>query len=270
MRTGGSYRLKPRQQGYFAAGEEFRRALGVLGAGPFKLYAWMCLNAERASGRLSFERGALARRLGTSRSTLGRQLRELVQAGVCELERAPNQHRGSRLRVRSRYWPYEPAGVGSVPEAGAAETGPGRRRAPAGRLPASAAGSRDSDGECEYVAKVRQALQLRACVQASFGPGDERVASAWYRAGMPLPAVERAIMLGSARKSSSIINGNRWEPIVSLKYFEKTLEEVLSSEWPEGYWQHVERHVASCEAFWREQSGQPAGDGPGAGGKGSA
>lgn len=254
MSRGGSYRLKPRQEGYFAAGEEFRRALGVLGAGSFKVYAWVCLKADRASGRLSFERGALAHRLGSSRSTLGRQLRELVQAGVCELERSPNQHRGSLLRVRSRYWPYEPAGAGSLPAAV--------------RLAASEPGRRERDGESEYVAKVRQALQLRACVQASFGPGDERLASAWYRAGMPLAAVERAILLGSARKSVSIVNANRWEPIASLKYFEKTLQEVLGSQWPEGYWEHVERHVSSCEAFWREQPGQPAVGGPESGGEG--
>ncbi len=102
------YRLK-RRSGFFAAGVEFERALGELGDGAFKLYAHVCLQAERASGRLVFDRAALARRLGKSRNALGRHLRELVRAGVCDLETAPNQHRGSVLAVRDAYWPYRAA-----------------------------------------------------------------------------------------------------------------------------------------------------------------
>lgn len=40
------------------------------------------------------------RELGKSRVSLGRCLRALVAQGVCELESAPNQQRGSRLRLR--------------------------------------------------------------------------------------------------------------------------------------------------------------------------
>ena len=99
------YQLKHRH-GFFAAGTEFSRALSVLGDGAFKLFAHVCLEADRATGQLVFERTALARRLGKSRSALGRHLHELVCAGVCELETAPNQHRGSVLVVRAAYWPY--------------------------------------------------------------------------------------------------------------------------------------------------------------------
>lgn len=73
MREGGGYRRK--QAGsFFAAGGEFGRALGLLGDGAFKVYAWACLHAERPSGELSFESAEVARRLGKSRRTLGRQL----------------------------------------------------------------------------------------------------------------------------------------------------------------------------------------------------
>ena len=77
------------------------------------MFAYVCLHAERSSGRMAFERTELARSVGKSRSALGRCLRELVHKGVCTLEAAPNQHRGSRLQVQAAYWPCEP-GTGSA------------------------------------------------------------------------------------------------------------------------------------------------------------
>ena len=92
MRAG--YRLK-RRRGFFAAGTEFARAPGILGDGTFKLFAHVCLKADHGSGRMVFERTDLARRLEKNRSALGRHLRELVRAGVCEPETARNQHGGT-------------------------------------------------------------------------------------------------------------------------------------------------------------------------------
>ena len=47
------YRLK-RRSGFFAAGAQFERALGELSDSAFKLYAHVCLQAERATGQLAF------------------------------------------------------------------------------------------------------------------------------------------------------------------------------------------------------------------------
>ena len=102
MRAG--HRLKGRR-GFFAAGTKFARALGILGDGTFSLFAHACLKADCDSGRMVFERANLARRLGKSRSAVGCHLRELVRAGVCELETDPNQHGGSVLVLRAAYWP---------------------------------------------------------------------------------------------------------------------------------------------------------------------
>ena len=110
-----------RDSGWFAAGEGFERALERLSDGAFKVFAYVCLHAERSSGRMAFERAELARSVGKSRSALGRCLRELVHKGVCTLEAAPNQHRSSQLQVQAAYWPYEP--------------GTGSARRPAGRQP---------------------------------------------------------------------------------------------------------------------------------------
>ena len=220
------YRLK-RRQGFFAAGAEFERALGVLGDGAFKLYAYVCLQAERATGRLVFERTDLARRLGKSRSALGRHLRELVRAGVCDLETAPNQHRGSVLAVRFAFWPYRSTGV--APPAG-----------PGGNARA-------------YVEVVRQAFLGPTCVQAGFGPADERLAAAWHSEGVPLETVRRAILLGCVRKSMALIDQPAAQPVRCLAYFAALLREVERERFPASYWQHLEFNLGRCEDYWQHK-----------------
>ena len=218
------YRLK-RRAGFFAAGAEFARALDVLGDGAFKLFAHACLEADRASGRLAFERGELAQRLGKSRSALGRHLRELVRAGVCELETAPNQHRHSVLAVRAEYWPYRGTQV----------------RSPA----------RPEPSATTYVAAVRRAFLGPACVQAAFSPADERLAAGWHARGVPLETVRRAILLGCVRKSMALIDRPAAQPVRRLRYFEAVLQEVQHDSFPAAYWQHLEFNLGRCEDYWR-------------------
>ena len=219
--------------GFFAAGEEFERALAVLGDGAFKVYAWACLQADRASGQLAFERAALARQLGKSRSALGRHLRELVRAGVCAVEPAPNQHRRSLLIVQAAYWPYAAAGP---------------------RLPVPLA----SD-PAAYVAAVRAVFLAPACVQADFGPDDEQLARAWHAAGVDLTAVRRAILLGSVRKQVSLLARAGGQPVRSLQYFEPLLREVQGAAWPAAYWQHLEHSLRGYERDGQKQAdGAPA------------
>ena len=212
--------------GFFAAGKEFERALGTLGDGAFKVYAWACLHAERPSGRLAFERAALARSLGKSRSALGRHLRELESAGVCELRSAPNQHRGSVLAVRPDYWPYRAGGTPAAPP--------------------------DASGAA-YVAAVRAAFLEPTCVQAAFGPDDEQLAAEWHAAGVPLESARRAILLGCARKSQTLLGRPGGQPLRSLRYFEPLLREVERERFPEAYWRHLEFHLGRCEDYWQRQ-----------------
>ena len=40
--------------GWFATGREMQQALTLLSDGAFKLYVYVCLHAERSSGRLKF------------------------------------------------------------------------------------------------------------------------------------------------------------------------------------------------------------------------
>ena len=185
----GPVRVKREQRSWFAAGAGMERALGELSDAAFKVFVHVCLRAERASGCLEFRRRELARAVGKSRSTLGRCLRELAGKGVCELEAAANQHGVSRLRVRPRYWPYE------------VREEPARKQEPAERE-----GPRTAGEASAYVAEVRRLFRQPACVQGRFGTADERLAADWQRAGVALETVRRAILLGSVRKSMSLLD----------------------------------------------------------------
>ena len=226
----GAVRLKPGSRGWFAAGAGFERALGALSDAAFKVFAFVCLRAGRADGCLEFERDTLARDLGKSRSTLGRCLRELAAKGICEVQGAPNQHHRSRLRVRWEYWPYEVV----------AERDGGQPGQPA----------MDVRG---YVAEVRRMFAEPGCVQGGFGPADQGLAAAWQRAGVSLETVRRAILLGSVRKSMSLLDRPGGEPVRSLRYFASLVEEVRTESFPDSYWQHLEFHLRRCE---RAQQGR--------------
>ena len=90
-----------------------------------------------------------------------------------------------------------------------------------------------------------------ACVQGRFGAADERLAAAWQRAGVPLETVRRAILLGSVRKSMSLLDRPGGEPVRSLRYFAGLLEEVRTESFPESYWGHLEFNLNRCERLWR-------------------
>ena len=228
-------RLKRGRGRWFAAGAGCERALRELSDATFKVFMHVCLRAERASGCLEFEREQLARTLGKGRSSLGRCLRELVAKGVCEVQAAPNQYRVSRLRVVAEYWPYE------VRE----ESGPLQ---PA-RTEAVAA---ESDPGA-YVAAVKRWFCQPACVAGRFGPEDERLAAEWHSAGVALETVRRAILLGSVRKSMSLLDRPGGEPVQSLRYFTSLVEEVRAESFPAAYWRHVEFNLRRCERHWQDQ-----------------
>jgi hypothetical protein len=58
-----SLRLK-QERGWFAAGADFRRALGLLSDGAFRLFAWLCLEARWETGQIEVTYKELAARLG--------------------------------------------------------------------------------------------------------------------------------------------------------------------------------------------------------------
>lgn len=98
-------RLKERA-GWFAAGDPLRRALAALSAGAFQLFAYICLQADRRTGRYEASHAQLPETLGKSRRAMGDYMRELVTKGVCSVRRGANQYARSCCSVCEDYWPY--------------------------------------------------------------------------------------------------------------------------------------------------------------------
>ena len=135
-----------RSSGWFAAGREMEQALAQLSDGAFKLYVYVCLHADRSSGRLRFRQAELARSLGKSPRSITHYLHELRRLGVCQVQTAANQHQEGCIEVCERFWPYHK------------------------QLPAT----RVSD-QARYVEQIRQLFLSRSCVQGTLSAADEKL-----------------------------------------------------------------------------------------------
>jgi hypothetical protein len=212
--------------GFFAAGAEMRQAIGVLPDGAFKVFVHVCLNADRHTGQLRFRMAELAQATGHSVRSIATYLDELRRLEVCLVFAASNQHEYGRIEICDPYWPYvKPAGCSS-----------------------------DDPEQARYVAQVRALFLSPACVAASFAAADERLAGEWYRAGIPLDQVKRAILLGTARKYLSAANHPGQGPVQSLEYFAGVVREVAEMEAPMEYWRYLEMRVKKMESHWRAQA----------------
>lgn len=205
--------------GWFAAGWQFGQALEELSDPAFKLYAWMCLRADRHSGQLQGNASELASALKKPEPWAESAVRELVDRSVC-LRRGADI-----LEVTDRYWPYEKT--------------------------LRAAESKDYSGE------VRRMLLAQACIRCNFSAADERLAQDLERRGVSLEQLQRAIWLGCARKYVSLLNGQTSMPITSLRYFIGLVEEVSQTKTPENYWQHVRSKAGQLERQWLDRHGRP-------------
>lgn len=205
--------------GWFAAGWQFAQALEELSDPAFKLYAWVCLHADRHTGQVQGTASELASALKKPEHWVESAVRELVERRVC-LWRDTNV-----LEVAERYWPYE--------------------------RPFRPAESKD------YIGEVRRMLLARACVRCNFSAADERLAQDLDRRRVSLEQLQRAIWLGCARKYVSMLNGQTSVPITSLRYFIGLVEEVGQTETPETYWQHLRSKADQLERQWLERHRRP-------------
>jgi hypothetical protein len=69
--------------GWFAAGWTFAEAMTVLSDAAFKLFAWLCLNADRHTGRIRITAAEIAQILGKSEREIQTARDELAERGVC-------------------------------------------------------------------------------------------------------------------------------------------------------------------------------------------
>ena len=226
MNTGPRLVLK-QSTGWFAAGWEFAEAITALSDAAFKLFAWLCLNTDRHTGRIRITETELAQILGKSEGEIQTASQELLQRGVC------CRYTGLEMEIADRYWPYEKQARQSGPQ--------------------------------EYVAQVRKLLSEPACVRCRFTAADEQMARELYRRGVSLSQVARAIWLGCGRKYATLLSapGAPPMPIASLRYFAAVIGEVVAhSRTSDTYWSYIRRKAAGLEQEWLRSSrsgAEPAG-----------
>jgi hypothetical protein len=222
---------------WFAAGAAFERALRMLSDGAFKLFAHICLQADRRTGRLATTHRDLARTLGKSRRVIGGYVAELDRNRICLVRQGTNQFARTILEIHDDYWPYEkhPATTAPAPE------------------------------ESPFVEAVRAAFLSIACGAGRFTASDLRTARQMQADGIPLAVVEDAILLGACRKYVSWLNGGEANPIGSLRYFQSIVAELRDRELPDDYREHMRLQSARYAARWKlTKAGQnpPAGGHP--------
>jgi len=95
--------------GWFAAGAAFRKALASLSDGAFRLFAFLCLEADRRTGRFRTTHKELAVALGKSKRVIGVYVAELEAEGICLVKPGKNQFAGTIFEISDDYWPYRRA-----------------------------------------------------------------------------------------------------------------------------------------------------------------
>ena len=150
---------------WFAAGDEVRKAVTLLTDGAFKIYIYICLHAQRNTGTLEINQTELARNIHKSQGNIRKNLRELQNAGVCNVQMTQSRHVKGIIEITPEYWPYD-RGSSEPPQ----------------------------EAEAAYIAAVKKLLSARACVRPSFSVADERLAREWFERGIPLDLVEQTIL----------------------------------------------------------------------------
>jgi chromosome segregation and condensation protein ScpB len=204
--------------GWFAAGWAFAEAMTTLSDAAFKLFAWLCLNADRHTGRIRIRVAEMAQALDKSEEDIETARDELVKQDVCR--------RGMdlELEIADRYWPYE-------------------------KQP------RESGADA-YVTQVRKLLAEPACIRCRFSAADEKLARDLHRRGVSLAQVEHAIRLGCARKYATLLSNPAVViPIASLSYFTAVIDEVIhESNTSDTYWAYIRRKAITLEREWMSRS----------------
>lgn len=217
--------------GWFAAGTGFRNALVMLSDGAFKLFAYLCLEAERRTGSFRATHRELATALGKSKRAIGTYVAELEAGGVCRVNAGKNQFEGTLFEVSDSYWPYQ-------------------------RLVARAPESPELE---RYVESLRAWFLALECGSGKFGTADVATARDLYRRAIPLALVEEAMLMGACRKYMFWFEGRALEPIQSLAYFNQVIAEIQGNPFPPGYSGYLRRKVKQFAKCWNEsQTGKSA------------
>jgi len=212
-----------REKGWFAAGVEVEKALGILSDGAFKLFIHLSLLARRDQGVLQISQLELAKSLQKGTQTIRHYLREMETAGICRLSGfEPKPFCRGLIEITDDYWPYE---RGQECE-------------------------RDDPELRSYLDRIREIVEERACIRKPLPTSDELLAREWYKQGVTLEHVGQAILMGCGRKYVSWRNGAPHTPIGSLAYFETILGEVQEQKTSPEYWEYTRHRIERMEKLW--------------------
>jgi hypothetical protein len=209
--------------GWFAAGNAFRRALALLSDGAFRLFAHICLEADRRTGRLQATHKELAAVLGKSKRAIGTYVAELESKGVCLLKPGKNQFSGTVFEISDSYWPYHRVDNDS-----------------------------DSLDQKVYVKSIRECFLSLGCASNNFSSADVAAARELHQRGIPLAVIEEAMLVGACRKYSSWLQGQSLKPIRSMTYFSSLIAEIQEKPLPPGYSAYLRTKVKQLTVAWNE------------------
>ncbi len=213
--------------GWFAAGSSFRKALTLLSDGAFRLFALICLDADRQTGRFEATHMELAAALGKSKRIIGRYVAELEAATVCHVTSARNQHARTAFQVCEEFWPY--------------------CRVDAEESPV------EQEPELErYVTSIRECFLSLGHITAGFGAADRCIAKNLYERHIPVGFVRDAMLLGACRKYESWLSGKPSQPVQTLRYFEQIIVEVRNQPLPPGYSNYLRRKIQQYAPAWAD------------------
>ena len=213
--------------GWFAAGASFRRALMTLSDGAFKLFAHLCLEADRRTGHLETVHAELAKAIGKSRRIVGKYIEELEHKEVCTIRSGTNQYARTCFEIRDEYWPY--------------------------RRTQQVEGA-DGPVRNAYVDAIKSSFVDIGCTIGKFSARDAQFAQDLQQRGIPLEIVQDAMLMGAARKYISWLNGGAPQPIGSLAYFVALVSEIQERPLPADYREYLRRKVGQLARTWAKES----------------
>lgn len=209
--------------GWFVAGEGFRCALGLLSDGAFKLFAYLSLQADRRTGRVTATHKELAVALGKSKRVVGTYAAELEAKEVCKVLLGKNQFAATVYEISDRYWPYHRES--SFPE------------------------STEIQAYVESVGKCYEAL---GCTTGKLNAAGVEITKQFHGRSIPFSVVQDAMFLGACRKYESWLNGGPSESIRSMAYFEPLVAEVQAKPLPDGYSGYLRRKLQRLAQSWEK------------------
>ena len=213
-------RLK-KPNGWFPADETFLQAITQLSDGAFKLFVYLCLNADRQTASYANSHHRLASAIGKSNPSVESYIAELKTKGFCSVHPSRISYVGTIFRISEKYWPYQ-----------------------------SADGNPVVLNSNDYVHSVQALFLSLGCTSGRFGSPEENQAQDLEKRGVTLQELEDAMIVGACRKYVSWLSHGPSDPIASLHYFESLIEEIRERPFPPGYREYLRMEAKKLKAQW--------------------